>query len=754
MFGCRVPLGLGVWDIALDTNKQRLYWTNGQELYQSDVSLDTPENFQILAPHAISPAPIALAVAPEGSLLWLDAEDEVLRMLPFDKDTEKFGKPKDLYPAPNPTRGLAVCSLADDQNSGKEAAFVYWVAAERRTLEVPVLDTPGRYIDLYYEPERNKEYCQHVDMVAVDEITGAYWQDANWVMYTLGGENTSYGPFSLSPGFAIDAKIRLDASNPPDSADSAIITIDLGIGLDEELIQIRRNGLHFSFADDSAWTFPEDQWFDLRVEIHAKLMVTVFVNGQQVFQRGDLWQWNEHTVVDNSIPEATVYIPAIRYEPGYAKGEIYQVQVVSLDKPETILAQRTAISHDGAVNIDPNPNPNKLVAGTLDNGAQTKILTLLNPDDVLAFEPIRLDLHQGWTACAELIWDGEPSGSTAPVCLYELATFEGDDRLVCGIEPDGLPKLYLRWEGHLLTKEDGETKSSKRIAAGSQQRVTWTLSANGRATTYIDEEAVWEMQINGPGGVKVFESHRLGAPNTDQTHAEVKGALLNDTDDAQTIFTGFTGKIIRFGAWNSYVPKAAEGWDQTPGPDPTWARSLVTVESKRRYLHAGRLDGLEPSVTLFPLDMDGGLSIETSLDQAHADLTHAHNQQAAAEAYAAQLKEAALQDAHDKAAAATKHLADTQTKATADTAAAQEKANTDKAAESKHKADADAQAERDRVTGADQAKATREKGKQKAETQESRAADDKKDKIGKANSQLSKKRQDRDAKQAEYDEKR
>ncbi len=241
-----------------------------------------------------------------------------------------------------------------------------------------------------------------------------------------------------------------------------------------------------------------------------------------------------------------------------------------------------------------------------------------------------------------------------------------------------------------------------------------------------------EAKISLPKGVRVFEGHALGAPNAAQTHEMIAGALLK-RDDARQVFAAFQGRIVRFGAWNCTVPQAAKGWEHTPGPDPTWARSLVTVESKRRYLHAGRLDGQEPPLTLFPIELDGGLNIETALDQAHAELTLAHAQKAAAEEQAAQLKAAALQDAHARLDAAAQDLTATQTKAAADMAAAQTQADRDKAAARDRMSDADAQAERDRVQGkqdADQYKADKKKT---AEDTETRAAADNRARVADAN---------------------
>ena len=577
-------------DIALDADEQILYWTNGWELFWSDVKEDKPERFQVLLPHVASPFPIAVAVAPDGSLLWLDAQDEVVRMLPGDKIKNAIGAqyaedgvvPGDrienvlgaavatLYPAPRPARGLTVSRLADKNGSGKEAAFLYWVASVRRTIEAPVLDTPGRYIDLYHDP-KHPHWGQHVAMVAVSGFTGVQWTDA-----------TDGSPARL-------------------------------------------------------------------------------------------------------------------------------------------------LSFGAAKNSDPP---------TADQDAQPPAA-----DDVLTFEPIRLDLRRGFTVSADLVWQRVESDPQTAICLYELATFEDEDRIACLIEPDpadgqsGIPTLHLRWDGQVVTGEH-QIVSDRRLRIDEQQRVTWMLDRHGVVSTFIEGEKVVEAKISLPDGVRVFEGHALGAPNAAQTHEMIEGALLQ-RDDARQVFAAFQGRIVRFGAWNCAAPPAAQGWEHTPGPDPTWARSLVTVESKRRYLHAGRLDGQEPPVTLFPIDMDGGLNIETVLDQAHAELTLAHAQKAAAEEQAVQLKAAALQDAHAKLEAATQNLADTQAKAAADVAAAQAQADREKADARTQKANADSTAERDRVQGAQKADQTRADGLKQAQAMETSAADDKRSRIAGANRRYS-----------------
>lgn len=547
------PSNARTWDMAIDSANQRLFWTNGYEVYSASVN-SFPTSCVCL-PHAACAYPLAVATAPDGAIVYLDAEREMVCSAPYMHPDDGFVAPRDLYPAPRPGRGVSVSMLKDSRGRGEEAAFVYWVSARRQTLEVAVLDTRGAYLDVGHEP--------------------------------------------LFPR--------------PQSASSAEVV----------------------------------KW-------------TVRAN----------WEDAANALADLK--------------------------------------------------------------------ANTKVIAFGDPTDAVLADPARLNLGEGWTAAAELIW-GEPnrySGTGGDILIYELATFGGVDRLVCSLSVDGFPKLYIRSNGRLLCGQSDEWQSRLARDPSIPHRVNWTLDSEGRARTYVDGELYWEQQFSWQAQPLVFESHRLGSPDPQQTLPRVAGAKLHD-DDPLPDFQPYMGKIVRFVAWNRHVSKAVDGWSGLPGPDPTWARSLVTVESKRRYLHAGRLDGQEPPVTLFPIDMDGGLNIETALDQAHAELTLAHAQKSAAEEHAAQLKAAALQDAHAKLEAATQNLADTQAKAAADVAAAQAQADRDKADARTQRANADATAERDRVQGAQQADQTRADGLKQAQAKETSAADDKRGRIADANRRYS-----------------
>ncbi len=355
----------------------------------------------------------------------------------------------------------------------------------------------------------------------------------------------------------------------------------------------------------------------------------------------------------------------------------------------------------------------------------------------IAFDSPRLDLSRGLTVEASLILDAQ-SIDGKPICVYELSTFEDEDRIVCAIAPGGLPVLHLRWDGKSRTA-DSATLPKCELTDGKQHRVTWTLSGSGNVATWIDGNIVHYEQTDWSAGVRVFEGHRLGTPQPAQTHSDIEGATMYRSDPRQT-FADFTGRLYRFTAWNNYLPDTDGNGEERPGSDPTWERGLVTVQSRRRYLQAGRLDLKEPPVTLFPLDMDAGLNIETTLELAHAELTHSHAEMVAAEAHAARLKRDALDQAKIKLAAAHNELTDKQKDADAKVAQArtERERKLDQARTSRAGADQTAQEKMKRSE--EQAEANKKAGKQQADGIRQKAAADKQDKIKDANRRLSRAR--------------
>jgi len=279
------------------------------------------------------------------------------------------------------------------------------------------------------------------------------------------------------------------------------------------------------------------------------------------------------------------------------------------------------------------------------------------------------------------------------------------------------------------------------------------IDPGGKFQTYVNDKLSCSGQIDFKPKEHVFEGHRLGAPCEFQDHHIVQYALVDWNAEDNQHFDGFTGKIIRFSAWNTYVPIAIHGVEGTPGADLRWDRSLVTVESHRRYLRAGRLDGQEPPVTLFPIDLDGGLSVESELQFAHAQYTYAQNNLAAAKHFEAHQKTEALRKAQAELAVAQKNYDDAYAKSQVDIATAQAKANLDIAAENQRMAAADAKAARDQSEGKKQADDIKDNGQQQYDDQVNAASADKRNRVNNANSKLSDKRNERNAKQREYDEK-
>lgn len=795
LFGFPTPLGRsGYWDMALDSERQILYWTNGWELYASDVSVHFPYEFHILLPHVASPFPLAVATAPDGSLLWLDAEDEVVRMRP-------------------PTGGgVTDFQYIDLQRTAEKETFILGTRADpnQPTLEwqkVGTEDLTPRQVQLIPRASwivMADLVWERTDLNQPPDTIPVYTMEMKWgdLQFTLlfvlkpdrafpetalpdfgvwRPENDErYGVIERANGFQPSPDRRIKSGHKHQVLWACEQQVGSGVHITIYVDQVEVASLLWR----DIRPLPQGWEVDPSPEVICGFPDQTFLNGQLNRLRAwsgftPTWVWPE--IMSSEDSEVKTVYPAPRPARGLAVSRLadkngsgkeaaflYWVAAVrrTIETPVLDTSGRyidlyhdpkhphwgqhvamVAVSEFAGVQWTDatDGSPTKMLAFGAAKNSDPSIADqdaqMPDSDDILAFEPIRLDLHQGWTVAAELIWAKPASAPNDPICLYELATFEDEDRIVCLIEPDpadgqsGIPTLHLRWDGQVVTGEH-QIVSDRRLRINEQQRVNWMLDRHGVVSTFIEGEKVVEAKISLPNGVRVFEGHALGAPNTAQTHETIAGALLKQ-DDPRQVFAAFHGRIVRFGAWNCTAPQAAQGWEHTPGPDPTWARSLVTVESKRRYLHAGRLDGQEPPVTLFPIDMDGGLNIETVLDQAHAELTLAHAQKAAAEEHAAQLKAAALQDAHAKLDTATQNLADTQAKAAADVAAAQAQADRDKADARTQKANADSTAERDRVQGAQKADQTRADGLKQAQAKETSAADDKRGRIADANRRYS-----------------
>ncbi len=754
------------WDLAVDTTTKRLIWSNGWEIYTAKL---TPrgenglqlDEVQILISHAASPFPVAVAADPDGSIYWVDIELGRVRKW-------QNGQIEDLYAAPNPARSLGF-GLIQSKAGEAEAHYVYWSAFREHTIEVPVLDTPGRYIDLAYT--RNSPYGQRVRTVVVDQAVGTRWQEMRHVLRAYDFDNNRIQTFGLplstsTDSFTVDAlccvldnpwepgdRATSYAWNPPYPEPAFLSLRSPTLNLSCPVLRPTETGEYGNPAGPHCVylpDFPRGVWRKVRWTVAretragtAGWTITVSVDGVPV---GERWHPGGDQIA--SPPQWELVGP----ERQYMRTRTLEVHVaeVRISGPKPLRLAGPTLEREARVSYGPQADGRILIPATSwpDAAPSTTLLRFESPVDALVLEPVRLDLGQGWTASAELIWDGPQTGGTSQT-LYELCTDEDEERLVCAIDASGKPYLRIRWGGRLRPWTE-TTDSGARLRPGRVGRLTWTLGPTGLVNTFVDGALSSSGQIRLQAGPLVFTGHRIGAPNPQQAHTGVRGALIQD-NDAIIKYTGFVGWIARFAVWNQLAPQAAEGIDHGPPADPSWDRSLVTVTSRQRYLHAGRVDRSEPALPLFPIDLDGGLALETDLHSAHARLTAAHAQVQAAEVHASALREAALTAARTAAADAERELAAAQAQAAADLAKANEQAKAQRAAEDQRREEARLRAEADRAAGAGRAAETRNAGASQARDQEIRAAADKQARVAEAQRRLSDHRIERDQKRAEYD---
>ena len=126
------------WSMALDYDRQILYWSDGRYLYRGQLTAERklgPVEGGYRIPSktgAVLPAPIALAVEPvTGDLIWVDAA--VGRVLRLHFAT---GEIQDLYPAPNPRSALGI-------DAGTGALF--WCSEQAAESELVAVDRPGLF---------------------------------------------------------------------------------------------------------------------------------------------------------------------------------------------------------------------------------------------------------------------------------------------------------------------------------------------------------------------------------------------------------------------------------------------------------------------------------------------------------------------------------------------------------------------------------------------------------------------------------
>ncbi|MCB0548691.1 MAG: hypothetical protein KDD19_14015 [Phaeodactylibacter sp.] len=756
------------WDLTFYRNdsQQLLIWCNGWEIFELKAGPESTgtgpvdrSKIKLLVPHTLSPHPVAVATDPEGNLVWLDAQEERVRFLPRGAQL-----PIDLYAAPNPTRGLSVCRIPGGE---KPITYVYWVSALRRTLEVPVLDTPGRYIDLWQNAKKPVPHGQHVPLVAVDEEEELEWIEAV-ELFRLPIPVQIRVSLEPDRGYLVKMKMKLNKTQEEikelyskyyktfkllndDSSFNSSLTIEL----------FRLSGSNKT----EEFELPTGRWFDL--EIHYQVKEVKWYYGRTRKEYTIIVKADDEILCRKEVGILTAYYPKFKLfeTKSYTNfdsdlGELAEVTVIRTDDDKEVMYwspyEERSVSY-GWRNSSLSEPKKKVVdkAGNEGLKAFRKVIDFQQDSDGrLKFEPIRLDLRKGWTAAADLIWHGKAAGTYNHTCLYELATFENECRLICSLDADGSPVLVIFWNGQQVTPAfNFEGFPGRGLEIGKMHRLCWTYDPKGEIYTYIDGRPATKVQLSLAMEPKVWEHQSLGAPNPYQFDKRVDTAAVqaakNLFEEPEVSFQSFNGWVARFGAWNTFEPAAITDWDKAAPYDPSWDRSLVTIQSRYRYLQAGRLDGKETAVTLFPLDMDGGLNITTKLDSRRAAYNLAQVELAAAEAHAVKLKEAAFREARADLARAEADLAATQQQTDKDLAVARQKKIMAEEAARFDKIQAHANAELKKRQGVREANGERESGRRQAESQEVAAADDKKRRIGEKAHERNQKRSERDKKRNE-----
>lgn len=755
--------------------RTRMYCTNGIEIYRgcdqfkatNDLSNASIKQlyfyFDIVIPHALSPNPVALdtyVVDKETTLVWIDAKDEVIRTVKIldddnEEDSLRVKRPVDLYPAFNPAHSISLCKIPNPYKPEEEVVYIYWISGEKKILEAPILDTPGRYLDLYDDLSGPESAKQHVSIVETEEIVGTEWAEESFTLALEFRDPMVFGPFNIKEGLEITLRLNLDARLLDDNSFLSFNLADPWMIGYRSLANHHQGGsTYYNFSNP----LPLGEWMDVKIMIENRTEgpCIIVYKDDQTLCGTIIGKRDEY---DNN--EIYFQLPALlvdHFNNGFPGAQLAEIVVRSAQ--DTVLAYVAANKVEGKVEskkkhfnlrcfTDKEHQPTDMP------DIKKKVLSMQNLDEYISFSPVQMNLQQGWTATAVLIW--EPLESMqSPVCVYELATFEGEDRLVCYIDKDGMPRLYFRWEGivYMDQNEDPYDPYLYKLKAGEERRLTWMIDPNGAFKSYIDGRIATWGQLAVKPTLKVFEGHRLGIPCAFQDHHIVGNALDDQNAMDNQHFDGFTGKIIRFTAWNTYVPNAIYGLSGTPEESSSWDRSLITIESKRRYLRAGRLDGQEPPVTLFPIELDGPFVVESEMEWADAQHAYAHNQLAAAREYQAHQKMEGLKNAQSKLADTQLTYNAAQEKSRADISTAQEKADADISAESMRKANADLKAALTRSEGKKQVDSIKEDGTQKYNDKVTAASAEKNQRIADKEKERTAKRNELANKKAEYDNKK
>lgn len=709
------------WDIALDVEAGWVYWTNGWELWSARLVGRTLSEPAILVPHALSPHPVAVVVAPDGSVIFVDVEEEEVRILRRRGGT--LEGPTRLFAAPAVARGTAAGRV---QELDVDAQFAYFVAACEREVLAARVDNPGVVVDLRRSDGPRHPFGQHGPLAVLGRV-GATWAPVCRA-FRIDQATAYVSPvLAMSPGFEVSMQVRSTCTNR--------IPIFSVVDQAGALRSIEYTPLEVG----DGWgkglpLLPQGQWCEVSVRFRAgstskNVRIDVLYDGVPVLR-----DWS--AMFD--LGQAQVQFPAAR----------------STDSSNTGFVRRFSIrplSGDGFVPIELIPGnaaaeaiPVTELTGGLPAVAESA-LVFATPDDVLQFEPVYLDPRRGLDVSAELTW----KGGEAPQCVFELATDEDEERIALVIEPDGTPGIRVRWGGRLLATSEpsGARPPGAQLAKERPALVGWRLDPDGTITATVHGIEACKFAMKAEFEARVFESVRIGLPAPDQSHVHLRGATLRG-DDSPTALAAYRGSVTTL--------RVVVGAPDAPATAPRAAigRELMRHRTRLRYLQVGRTDIAELPTPLFPLDLDAGLALETRLTAANVRLGDAHAEAAAAEAYAARLKASSLSAGEAALREATTARDAAIAKAARDVAEAEAR----RAEEMKRGEERRAQAQRDadqvRAQGATQAAAAQADADARANnltTVESAAADAQ---VRDGSRRLGDAQRERDAKKAEVESRR
>ncbi|MEM7130097.1 MAG: LamG-like jellyroll fold domain-containing protein [Chloroflexota bacterium] len=634
------------WDLAIDPEHQRLFWSNGREIWSGTLTESgSLSGVQVIVPHGRSSYPIALTVDDKsGDIFWLDKEQECLRRAKSDGTGMH-----DLYEALDPREGLAL---------DPELKRLFWNAEYREMVEAAVIDEPGLFCWLQdmQEPESNGQHVAALEdaRIADDQwgLPGSALVAANpkvlnfdgetdgiplgslviddtsrlaielWVYHTDvtqerillevgGGLNTPRILFTISGSDLVTRKIDLDGNHVIDQKASILKAkhwthVLLFRGFDTDMIWVDVNGQGAGGIRDN--NIPTD-WTNCILGHCAGNEVQRFA-GQVAMLR--VWnrrlEWNEREAMAQH-PLSTPY------------NESDIVLWLQHDRQSTEIPTTawTQPSEDDDIKI-----PEQL------QGRQA--LRFDGPGEYIELGPLYLDCTQGFTVEA---WVQFYSLSRyGDIHIINLGNGQKDDNIILGHHGDS---ERCRFEIYHRGSSNHAYIGGGNIIPRKWYHVTATIDPVGHGRIYIDGKLLDQNRMRLPRSVLRTRNY-VG-------HSTYPGAY-------------FDGQIASLRLWNrSLSEEEIQAHYRDPLQSmadqiPNYHRSMLEYRSGKPYLMSGSMDGAEPAVPLFELAVDSGLSLQSKTAATHQRLVQAHHKQAAEQKRAAAAVAAAREAAAKQVEAA------------------------------------------------------------------------------------------------------